>query len=139
MSSCAYAFEINTTQAEENKMLKRPMVGDLAVGVKGLIESYVLGCVRKGKLYLHSHELLEVDPKGYYSYYEITMEVDGGFAVTYSPSKDGYKTIPVLNTFKCDKVLENNAEAIFYPVNSINGFTDRRSFILDLINRGYEY
>jgi hypothetical protein len=51
------------------------------------------------------------------NYYEIIRQADGGFAVTYGPAKNGDKA---------------------FPINSINGFTDRRSFIIDLINQGYK-
>ena len=72
------------------------------------------------------------------NYYEIIRQADGGFAVTYVPAKNGDKDFPSINLGKCDDVVERHPEAIFYPINSINGFTDRRSFIIDLINQGYK-
>ena len=138
MASSASAFEMNTTSLEENKMLRKPMVGDLAVGVKALLSNYGLGCVRNGKIYLYSHKTLETDPKVFNSYYEIIKQADGEFAVTFGPSERGDKEIAHASDWKCEYALEDNAEAIFYPVKSINGFTDRRSFLIDLINQGYE-
>jgi len=138
MASGTSAFEMNTTMPEENKMLGKPVVGDLAVGVKALLSSYALGCVRNGKIYLYSFDTLETDPTDYSSYYEIIKEADGGFAITYGPAKDGDKDIPTVSGWKCENALEEIPETIFYPINSINGFTDRRSFVIDLINQGYE-
>jgi hypothetical protein len=138
-ASGAYAFEMNTTVSEYNKMLRKPMVGDLAVGVKGLLSMYNLGCERNGKIYLYSHGALETDPSDYTAHYEIIKEADGGFAITYGPAKNGNKEMPFFHAVgRCDDVLDNIPETIFYPVNSINGFTDRRSFLIDLINQGYE-
>ena len=138
MASGTSAFEMNTTVSEENKMLRKPMVGDLAVGVKGLLSRYSFGCVRNGKTYLYSHGTLETDPSKYGSYFEIIKEADGGFAITYGPAGNGDKDVPSLISWKCEYVLEEAPETIFYPINSINGFTDRRSFLIDLINQGYE-
>ena len=138
IASGAYAFEMNTTQLEENKMLRKPMVGDLAVGVKALLSEYGLGCIGNGKMYLHNETTLETDPSDYSSYYEIIKEADGGFAITYGPAKKGGEEIPFLDRSGCDEVMEYNPQLILYPINSINGFTDRRSFLIDLINKGYE-
>ena len=114
------------------------MIGDLAVGLKGLLPQYALGCVRNDKVYLLSQRTLETDPHDFSSYYEITKEADGGFAVTYGPAKNGDKDIPDYTFSRCDNVLKYSPQTIFYPINSINGFTDRRSFLIDLINKGYE-
>lgn len=136
--SGAYAFEMNTTRLEENRILRKPMVGDLAVGVKALLSEYDLACIRNGKIYLHNETTLQTDQSDYSSYYEIIKEADGGFAITYGPAKDGDKDIPTVSGWKCENALEEIPETIFYPINSINGFTDRRSFVIDLINQGYE-
>ena len=114
------------------------MVGDLAVGVKGLLPYYGLGCVRNGKIHLRGQQTLETDPRDYSSYYEIIKEADGGFAVTYGPNERGDKEIPGRTDSTCVRHLEYHPQTIFYPINSINGFTDRRSFLIDLINQGYE-
>lgn len=138
IASGAYAFEMNTTELEENKMLRKPVVGDLAVGVKALLSEYGLGCIRNGKMYLFNDTALETDPSSYSSYYEIIKEAGGGFAMTYSPAKERDKEIPYLDHTRCDEAMRGNPQVIFYTINSINGFTDRRSFIIDLINQGYE-
>ena len=59
-------------------------------------------------------------------------------AMIWVAAKKGGKKIPYLDRSGCDEVMENNPQLILYPINSINGFTDRRSFIIDLINKGYE-
>ena len=138
IASGVSAFEMNTTYSEENKMLRKPMIGDLAVGVKALLSPYSFGCVRNGKAYLNSISTLATVTSNYMNYYEIIRQADGGFAVTYGPAKNGDKAFPSINRGKCDDVVERHPEAIFYPINSINGFTDRRSFIIDLINQGYK-
>ena len=78
------------------------------------------------------------DPSNYQSYYEIQLEADGEFTMTFGPAKNGDKTLPVLPNSKCSDVLDTNPEVTFIPVKSINGFTDWRSFLIDLINQGYE-
>ena len=133
------AFDMNVTTEEHNRLLGKPMVGDLAVGVKGLLNKWDNGCVRNGKVYLVSTDLLETAPRDYSSHFEIIMEPNGGFAVTYVPSKDGdVPTVPRRSYNNCDDVSEWFPEATFYPINSINGFTDWRSFLIDLINQGYK-
>ena len=76
------AFDMNVTKEEHNRLRGKPMVGDLAVGVKGLLNRWDNGCVRNGKLYLVSTDLLETEPRDYSSHFEIIMEPNGGFAVT---------------------------------------------------------
>ena len=134
----ASAFELNTTIEESNRLQGKPMVGDLAVGVKGLLRPYALGCERNGKYYLVSHRALETDPSEYLAYFEIIKQANGEFTITYGPAGNGDKDMPFLQTVKCDTVIEEYPGTIFYPINSINGFTDQRSFLIDLINKGYE-
>ena len=137
-ASSASAFENNTTYEEENRMQGKPMVGDLSVGVKALISRDEIGCERNGEVLLHSIYPLETDPKRYSNYYEIIKQVDGEFTVTYGPAENGDKDLPGRSSGDCDLMEEDDPGVTFYPVKSINGFTDRRSFIIDLINRGYE-
>ena len=137
-ASNAPAFEANTTIEEEHRLLGKPMVGDLAVGVKGLLPFYSFGCVLNGKIHLYSTAALETDPSEYQSYFEIIKQADGEFTATYGPSKNGKKRAAGLTNVPCDKWVGDNPGIIFYPVKSINGFTDRRSFLIDLINKGYE-
>tara|TARA_B110000208_G_scaffold115273_1_gene141525 strand:- start:91 stop:258 length:168 start_codon:yes stop_codon:yes gene_type:complete len=40
-ASSASAFEVNTTPTEENRIAGKRMVGDLTVGVKALITTYL--------------------------------------------------------------------------------------------------
>ena len=119
-------------------MRGKPVVGDLSVGVKGLLSYYSFGCVRNGKIYLNSDSTLETDPNDYSSHYEIIRQVDGGFVVTYVPAQEGDKDMPPFIRTKCDDIAEYYSESTFYPINSINGFTDRRSLLINLINQGYE-
>ena len=137
-ASSASAFEKNTTWEEENRMQGKPMVGDLSVGVKALISQYGFGCEKNGKIYLDSITSLETDPNKYVNYYEIIKQVDGEFTLTYGPAENGDKDYPSMSASDCDLIEENNPGVTFYPIKSINGFTDRRSFIIDLINQGYE-
>ena len=137
-ASSASAFENNTTYEEENRMQGKPMVGDLSVGVKALVYAHGIGCERNGEIYLDSITPLETDPSKYSNYYEIIKQVDGEFTLTYGPAGNGDKDHPRMTGSDCDRIEENNSGVTFYPVKSINGFTDRRSFIIDLINQGYE-
>lgn len=136
-ASSASAFEANTTNEETNRLVGKPMVGDLAVGVKASI-FYDVGCVRNGKVYLPSHKKLETELQDYFSYFEIIKQADGEFTATWGPNKRGEKELPSLYNHSCDKHLRENPRVTFYPVKSVNGFTDRRSFIIDLITKGYE-
>ena len=124
------AFDMNVTTEEHNRLRGKPMVGDLAVGVKGLLNSYSLGCLKNGKVYLGSTDTLETKTLSVIPYYEIIRQADGGFTATYGPKENGDKDLPSLPNGKCENT--------FYPINSINGFTDWRSFLIDLINQGYE-
>jgi len=144
IAGMALAFDINLTEEEENKLRGNPMVGDLAAGVKGLLSMYSLGCLRNSKLYLYSSEALETDPVDYFSYYEIVKQPDGGFILTYKNANsvalngDDEKRIPGTASLLCDNIIEESPGVTFYPIKSINGFTDKRSFIIDLINQGYK-
>ena len=144
-ASSASAFENNTTYEEEIRMQGKPMVGELSVGVMALIHPYGIGCERNGEMYLYSIEPLETDPSKYSNYYEIIKQVDGEFTLTYGPAGKGDKDFPSQphpahgwSGLDCDLMEENSPGVTFYPVKSINGFTDRRSFLIDLINQGYE-
>ena len=82
---------------------------------------------------------LGYDIKPTTSHFEIIMEPNGGFAVTYLPPKNGDVPIaPHRGYDNCDNLSEYLPEATFYPINSINGFTDWRTLLVDLINQGYE-
>ena len=138
IASGGLAFDMNVTQEEHNRLLGKPMVGDLAVGVKGLLNSYGFGCVKNDKVYLNSSTDLDTKTLSVIPYYEIIRQADGGFTATYGPSESGDKDLPSLPNVKCDDVAESHSENTYYPINSINGFTDWRSFLIDLINQGYE-
>lgn len=107
------------------------------MGVKATISHYA-GCIKKGKLYLPNIRTLETDPSNYALYYEITKQPDGEFIITFGPRGDGDKKLPYLEmTDSCLEIIKNYPDAIFYPVKSINGFTDYRSLFIDLRNQGY--
>lgn len=137
-ASSTSAFEMNTTNEEDLRRLGKILVGDLAVGVKGLIPAYNVGCVKNGKTHLYSLQTLETDQSEYSSYFEIIKQADGEFTLTYGPAGNGDKDVPGMSRMKCDVLVEYNPGLTFYPVKSINGFTDQRSFLIDLINKGYE-
>ena len=134
------AFEANITKEEANRLQGKPMVGDLSVGVKGLLYDLLMGCVRDGERYLYSTELLETDPRDYSSYYEIIRQADGEFTLTFGPNGDGEKRIPrsIYRDRSCENIAEDEPTVTFYRIKSINGFTDTRSFLIDLINQGYK-
>lgn len=118
----------------------KPLIGDLSVGVRATISRYS-GCVKEGRLHLPSSQSLETDPISLASYYEITKQPDGEFTLTYGPSESGRKTLPPVPTSDgsdCSNWSKTNPDTTFYPIKSINGFDDMRSFIVDLINQGYE-
>ena len=135
----ASAFDLNITLTEQQEMTGTRMVGDLTVGVKALIERYTwLTCNLDGKMHLKSFTEIVTDPSKYESYYEIQLETDGEFTMTFVPPKSGGKELPFLPNKKCSDVLDTNPEVTFIPVKSINGFTDTRSLLIDLINQGYK-
>ena len=134
----ASAFDLNITLTEERELTGTRTVGDLTVGVKALIGSYSLKCKLDGKLHLTSTIEIVTDPRKFYDYYEIQLETDGEFTMTLDPDTAGVKTLPYLHNKKCSDVLDEHPEVTFIPVKSINGFTDWRSFLIDLINQGYK-
>jgi hypothetical protein len=138
-ASSASAFEVNTTQTEENRMAGRRMVGDLTVGVKALIQLYSFNnCMLNGKMHLISFTEIETEPDDWARYYQIQLEADGEFTMTYGPTRDGDKYLPFFPEKKCSDISDLHPDATFIPVKSINGFTDRRSLFVDLVNQGYE-
>ena len=135
----ASAFDLNITLTEQREMTGKRMVGDLTVGVKALIRNYSWdSCDLDGKMHLISFTEIVTDPSKYQSYYEIQLEADGEFTITISPAKIGDKMIPAYISRKCSDVLDEYPEVTVIPVKSINGFTDTRSLLIDLINQGYE-
>ena len=138
-ASSASAFEVNTTRTEENRITGIRMVGDLTVGVKALIELYSFNtCRLNGKMHLSSFTEIETEPDDYSQYYQIQLEADGEFTMTYVPAEKLGKDLPDLPDTKCSDISDSHPDATFIPVKSINGFTDRRSLFVDLINQGYE-
>jgi hypothetical protein len=139
IASGASAFELNTTQTEENRIAGKRMVGDLTVGVKALIASYSsYNCRLDGKMHLISYTEIETELNDYVEYYRIQLEADGEFTMTYVPAEKGDKEFPSFPDNKCSDISDLHPDATFIPVKSINGFTDRRSLFVDLINQGYE-
>ena len=134
----ASAFDLNITLTEERELTGTRTVGDLTVGVKALVGNYSLNCKLDGKMHLISVAEIVTDPVSFQSYYEIQLETDGEFTMTFGPAKNGDKTLPFLPNNKCSDVLDIQPEVTFIPVKSINGFTDTRSLLIDLINQGYE-
>ena len=135
----ASAFDLNITLTEKRELTGTRMVGDLTVGVKALIERYTwVNCNLDGKMHLISAAEIVTDPISFQSYYEIQLEADGEFTMTFGPAKDDDKDLPGFPNNKCSDVLDIQPEVTFIPVKSINGFTDWRSFLIDLINQGYE-
>ena len=138
IASGVSAFKMNTTETEENRIAGKRMVGDLTVGVKALVGHYSFdNCRLDGKMHLISFTEIETEPNDYFPYYEIQLEADGEFTMTFGPKKDGDKVLPYFPEKKCSEISDRHPDATFIPVKSINGFTDRRSFFTDLINQGY--
>jgi len=134
----ASAFDLNITLTEQQEMTGTRMVGDLTVGVKALVGNYSLNCKLDGKMHLLSFTKIVTDPSNYQSYYEIQLEADGEFTITFDPAKKGNKDLPGYSRRKCSDVLDEHPEVTFIPVKSINGFTDWRSFLIELMNQGYK-
>jgi hypothetical protein len=133
----ASAFEMNANSAELNSIEGAPVVGDLSVGVKALINFWGL-CSKEGRLYLDARTQLVTEPKDYSFYYEITRQPDGEFAMSYGPNGKGIKILPGRLQGSCESYITLNGDTTFSPVASINGFTDLRSLWIDLVNQGYE-
>ena len=144
IASGVSAFEVNTTKTEENRIAGKRMVGDLTVGVKALIGHYSWeNCRLDGKMHLISITEIETEPNDYSRYYQIQLEADGEFTMTFGAAKDGAakdgaKVLPFFLEKECSEISDRHPDATFIPVKSINGFTDRRSFFIDLINQGYK-
>ena len=64
-------------------------------------------CNLDGKMHLISFTEIVTDPSNYQSYYEIQLEADGEFTMTFGPAKDGDKDLPGSPTDKCSDVLDN--------------------------------
>ena len=142
IASGVSAFEMNTTKTEELRIARKLMVADLTVGVRALVNGYEgSGCTIDGKVHLRSSTEIETEPNDYISYYKITLAVDGLFYMTYGPQGNGDKELPYRTSRKCSYYTDpdyTDPDETFVPVHSINGFTDRRSFFIDLINQGYK-
>ena len=138
IASGASAFETNISLKELLEIQGTPIVGDLNVGIRAFISSRET-CQTEGRLYLSSLQKLETDPSEYLPYYEITKQPDGGFTVSFGPTGQGKKRLPPsFAIFKlCPEETEAHPYETFYPIKSINGFTDLRSFWVDLLNQGY--
>ena len=89
-------------------------------------------------MHLVSSQEIETDPSDYGQYYQIQLEADGEFTMTYVPAEKADKELPSFPDNKCSDISDLHPDETFIPVKSINGFTDRRSFFTDLINQGYE-
>ena len=133
----ASAFEMNANSAELNSIEGAPVVGDLSVGVKALINFWGL-CSKEGRLYLDARTQLVTEPSDYRFYYEITRQPDGEFAMSYGPNGEGTKILPGRLQGSCESYITLKGDTTFSPVASINGFTDLRSLWIDLVNQGYE-
>jgi hypothetical protein len=140
VASSASAFDINTTITEESRMTGERLIGDLTVGVQALISRWKDKCIIDGKLHLPSNTEIETDPSDYTHYYKIKLESDGEFTMTYGPNGGGDKGLPRMSLPPCEYpfVDTTDPDLTFFPVKSINGFTDSRSFLVDLINQGYK-
>ena len=131
----AVAFEFNLSLTDSYRLQGKPMVQDLSVGVKALIHNYFGKCILEGELHLVNYTALETDPSEYNSYYEITKQPDGEFTLEYGPRRNGDKQLPGVDMPSCTDDVD---VTFLYPIKSINGFTDFRSFYIDLINQGYD-
>jgi hypothetical protein len=134
----ASAFEVNVNRIELRSIGGVRTVNDLSVGVKALVDVWA-GCSEGGKLYLEASDELVTDPNPFATYFEIRKQPDGAFKLSFGPDGDGNKDLPNLNSFLKDcGSARGYGETEFSPVTSINGFTDLRSFWIDLLNQGYE-
>jgi hypothetical protein len=134
----ASAFGVNANNAELNSIEGTPAVADLSVGVKAVILSWMGFCSEEGRLYLDANTQLVTEPNEYGYYYEITRQPDGEFAMSYGPNGKGTKILPGRLQSSCESYITLYGETAFLPVASINGFTDLRSFWIDLVNKGYK-
>jgi hypothetical protein len=139
MASGVSAFDMNMTITETSRMAGKPIIGDLTVGVQALISVHGIGqCLIDGKAHLVSFGQIEKDPSEYLDYYKIQQEPDGEFTMTYGPAADGDKDLPSMIMSQCSAFSRADPTATFFPIKSINGFTDVRSFLVDLLNKGFK-
>jgi len=137
VASSASAFDINTTTTEESRMAGKRLISELTVGVQALISRWTDKCIIEGKLHLLSNTEIETDRLSEFDHYKIKLEPDGDFTMTYVPAITS-KTLPRMWPEPCSEYDTTDPELTFIPVKSINGFTDSRSFLVDLINQGYK-
>jgi hypothetical protein len=133
----AVAFEANLSWEDANRLLGKPMIQDLSVGVNALISEYTNMCALEGELHLVGYTALNTNPSDYSTYYVITKQPDGEFTLEYRSRENQAKRLPSVPTASCIAHYYPD-DTIFYPIKSINGFTDFSSFYIDLMNQGYD-
>ena len=112
------------------------MVKDLSVSIKALISSTDV-CSQDGQLVLLSNTIIATSLSKYRPYFEVYREPDGEFSLTLVPAEDKDLVFAVPNGL-CDFYLLYDPDQTSYPIKSINGFTDLRSYVTDLIAQGYQ-
>ena len=135
VANSALAFDVNLTWYQAQKMLRKPMVEDLTVGVKGLVGRGNF-CVLDGQLFLWGGASLETDPSKYAGHFNIVLQPDGAFQADFVPAREGRKNFS--GAFPHNDTCPDEAVEIgLYPISSINGSTDMLSFVEYLIKQGY--
>ena len=127
------AFDDNLTDKEDYQLRNKPMVMDLAVGVKGAID-YFDFCSYQGKLVIGGWTKLTTDPSDYFPHYLIVLQADGSFEVTLVQAAKGDREVSI-NHSACWLEGEDKDEPLF-QIKSINGHTDLKSFILSVKDIG---
>ena len=136
IANSALAFEANLTDFETRKMLGEPMVQDLAVGVKGMV-TRVNFCPLDGQLFLEGGSSLETDPSPYGQHFNIVLQPDGAFQADLVTDASKSKRIVLVLPWR-DACTDEAVELGLFPISSISGFTDMRSFVEYLIEQGYK-
>ena len=131
----ANAFDANLTYKEELELAGKPLVEQLSVGVKGLVDEWAF-CRQDGEVFIEGWEGLVTDyDKKWDSVFQITLQADGTFVVEFKPAAEEKWRSGRLYSADCPDKDEFKKQPLF-KIKSINGFTDLASYYKDIIAKG---
>ena len=106
----------------------------MAVGVKALFNIYEF-CSKDGELLIDGWGKIDTDPSGFSPHFQLILQPNGAFDVTFMPGPSADGRFDIYHS-ECDDTGEFK-ERTMYRINSINGFTDLKSLVEDLIQQGF--
>ena len=84
----ASAFKDNLTAKDYKELSGAFLVKDLTVGVKAVINTYDF-CSEDGELLVEGWAEIETDPSDYSPHFQIVLQPNGAFDVTFIPASRG--------------------------------------------------